>query len=38
MIGRFIRRNWKVLALFLLILAMLVLVPEEETRFIYTEF
>jgi hypothetical protein len=38
MIRRFVQRNWKVVAILLLILAMLVLVPEETTRFIYTEF
>jgi len=38
MIGRFVRRNWKVVVLFLLIVAMLLLAPEEEMKFIYTEF
>ena len=38
MIARFVRRNWKVVVLFLLIVAMLLLAPEEEMKFIYTEF
>ena len=38
MIKRFVERNWKVVVLFLLILAMLLLAPEEEMKFIYTEF
>lgn len=38
MIRRFVQHNWRVVLLLLLILAMLVLVPEQETRFIYTEF
>jgi hypothetical protein len=38
MIARFVRRNWKVVVLFLLILAMLLVAPEEEMKFIYTEF
>ncbi len=38
MIVRFVRRNWKVLVFFLLIVAMLLLAPEEGMKFIYTEF
>ena len=38
MIARFVRRNWKVLVFFLLIVAMLLVAPEEEMKFIYTEF
>jgi hypothetical protein len=38
MIGRFVRRNWKAAVLFLLIVAMLLFAPEEEMKFIYTEF
>jgi hypothetical protein len=38
MIARFVRRNWKVVVLFLVIVAMLLLAPEEEMKFIYTEF
>jgi hypothetical protein len=37
-IARFVRRNWKVLFFFLLIVGMLLLAPEEEMKFIYTEF
>ena len=38
MIARFVRRNWKVVLLFVLMVAMLLLAPEEEMKFIYTEF
>ena len=38
MIRHFVTRNWPVLVLFLLVLGMLLLAPEEELKFIYTEF
>ena len=38
MIARFVRRNWKVLFFLVLIVGMLLLAPEEEMKFIYTEF
>jgi hypothetical protein len=38
MTGRVGWRHWKALFYFLLILAMLLLAPEAEVKFIYTEF
>jgi hypothetical protein len=38
MMHRIVERNWKVLVLFVLIILMLLLAPEEEMKFIYTEF
>jgi hypothetical protein len=38
MIARFVRRNWKVVLFLVLLFAIFVLAPEENLRFIYTEF
>jgi hypothetical protein len=38
MIARFVRRNWPVVFFVVLILLMLFLAPQEEMKFIYTEF
>ena len=38
MTGRVGGRHWKAFLYFLLILAMLLLAPEAEMKFIYTEF
>ena len=35
---RFWARNWKVLALLALVVALLLFAPEAEPKFIYTEF
>jgi len=37
-LSRFVRRHWKVVALFALVVLMLLFAPEEDTKFIYTEF
>ncbi len=34
----FVQRNWRVLFYVLLIIACVLLAPEEEMKFIYTEF
>jgi hypothetical protein len=38
MMRRLWLHNWKVLVLFLLIVLMLILAPDDVTQFIYTEF
>ena len=37
-LGGLARRHWKVVLFFALIVLMLLFAPEENTKFIYTEF